>query len=93
MKFLEKLRKRKEEKKVFADANNIIQEMIYDKALKENKEKQEKIKKLEEENKDLRNNLEVLINTIEQVMEVCKSSNAKVVSKTKIMKIIGGGNE
>jgi len=93
MKFLENLRKRKEQKKIFEDANNIIEQMIYDKALKENKEKQEKIKKLEEKNEDLKNNLDVLINTIEQVMEVCKSSNAKVVSKAKIMKIIGGENE
>lgn len=90
MKFLEKLRKRKEEKRVFADANNIIQEMICDKALKENMEKQIKIKELEEENKDLRNNLEVLINTIADIKEICKDSNAKVVSKSKIMKIIGG---
>ena len=90
MKFLENLRKKKEEKKVFANANNIIESMVCDKALKENQEKQIKIKKLEEENKDLRNNLEVLINTIADVKEICNNSNAKVVSKAKIMKVIGG---
>lgn len=90
MRFLNNLRKRKEEKKVMKNANDIIQEMICDKALKENVEKQIKIEKLEEENKDLRNNLDVLINTIADVKEICNNSNAKVVSKSKIMKIIGG---
>lgn len=90
MKFLNNLRKRKEEKKIMEDANMIIQNMICDKALKENVEKQIKIEKLEEENKDLRNNLEVLINTIAEVKEICNNSNAKVVSKSKIMKVIGG---
>ena len=90
MRFLNNLRKRKEEKKVMEDANMIIQNMICDKALKENVEKQIKIEKLEEENKDLRNNLDVLINTIADIKEICNNSNAKVVSKSKIMKIIGG---
>lgn len=90
MRFLNNLRKRKEEKKIMEDANMIIQNMICDKALKENVEKQIKIEKLEEENKDLRNNLEVLINTIADIKEICNNSNAKVVSKSKIMKIIGG---
>lgn len=90
MRFLNNLRKKKEEKKVFGDANNIIESMICDKALKENQEKQIKIKELEEENKDLRNNLEVLINTVADVKEICNNSNAKVVSKSKIMKVIGG---
>lgn len=90
MRFLDNIRKRKEEKKVFANANNIIQEMVCDKALKENQEKEIKIKQLEEENKDLRNNLEVLINTVADVKEICNNSNAKVVSKAKIMKVIGG---
>ena len=90
MSFLNNLRKKKEEKKVMENANDIIQEMICDKALKENVEKQIKIEKLEEENKDLRNNLDVLINTIADVKEICNNSNAKVVSKSKIMKVIGG---
>lgn len=90
MRFLNNLRKKKEEKKVMENANDIIQEMICDKALKENVEKQIKIEKLEEENKDLRNNLDVLINTIADVKEICNNSNAKVVSKSKIMKVIGG---
>ena len=90
MRFLNNLRKRKEEKKVMEDANMIIQNMICDKALKENVEKKIKIEKLEEENKDLRNNLDVLINTIADIKEICNNSNAKVVSKSKIMKIIGG---
>ena len=90
MKFFKKLRKRKIEKKVMENANDIVQEMICDKALKENVEKQIKIEKLEEENKDLKNNLEVLINTIADVKEICNNSNAKVVSKSKIMKVIGG---
>lgn len=90
MRFLDNIRKRKEEKKVFANANNIIQEMVCDKALKENREKEKKIKELKEENKDLRNNLEVLINTVADVKEICNSSNTKVVSKAKIMKVIGG---
>lgn len=90
MRFLNNLRKRKEEKKIMEDANMIIQNMICDKALKENVEKQIKIEKLEEENKDLRNNLDVLINTIADVKEICNNSNAKVVSKSKIMKVIGG---
>lgn len=90
MRFLDNIRKRKEEKKVMENANEIIQEMICDKALKENVEKQIKIEKLEEENKDLRNNLDVLINTIADVKEICNNSNAKVVSKSKIMKVIGG---
>ena len=93
MKFLENLRKKKEEKKVFADANNIIQEMICDKALKENIEKEIEIKKLREENKDLKNNLEVLINTIADLKELCNNSKGKVVSKAKILNIIGGENE
>lgn len=36
MRFLNNLRKRKEEKKIMEDANMIIQNMICDKALKEN---------------------------------------------------------
>ncbi len=90
MKFLENLRKRKEEKKVFADANNIIQEMICDKALKENQEKQLKIEKLESRNTDLENNLEVLATSIEEIRKICNNSNAKVVSKAKILNIIVG---
>ena len=93
MRFLDNLRKRKEEKKVMNQANNIIQDMICDKALKENQEKEIRIKQLKEQNKDLRNNLEVLINTIADVKELCNNSKGKVVSKAKIMKIVGGENE
>lgn len=89
MRFLENLRKRKEEKKVMNQANNIIQDMICDKALKENQEKEIKIKQLEEENKDLRNNLEVLATSIEEVRKICSDSKGKVVSKAKIVNIIG----
>lgn len=90
MKILENLRKRKTMKRVMQDANNIIQEMICDKALKENQEKEIKIKELEDHNKDLENNLEVLINTIADLKELCDNSKGNVISKTKIKKIIGG---
>ena len=90
MKFLDNLRKKKEEKKVMNQSNNIIQDMICDKALKENKEKELKIRKLKKENKNLQNNLEVLATSIEEIRKICNDSKGKVVSKAKILNIIGG---
>ena len=102
MKFLN-FKKKKEEKKVMGDANKIVEKMILDKALDENKKKEKKIKKLqkdieimldnaEESRKQLDNlerNIEVLNNTIDKIKEICNDTNAKVVSKSKILKELG----
>lgn len=88
--------KKKETKKVMGDANKIMTDIILQKALDENKEKENKIKNLKIENerifedkKNLERNIDVLNNTIKKIKEICNNSNGKVVSKAKILKELG----
>ena len=94
---------KKEEKKVMKRANNVVKEMILQKALEENKDKElqlrerekaivialENAEELRKVNKNLENNLEVLQATIEKIREICNNSDGNVISKNKILKEIG----
>ena len=81
MGFFKNKKNKKEEKKVVKNANDFIQKMILEKALKENKEKELKIEVLE-------NNMEVLQKTIENIRIICNESKTSKVSKA-IFKEIG----
>lgn len=83
------LRKKKEEKEVVNNANEIVERMVFEKAIEENQKKEKQIKKLKEKNKNLEKNLEVLQVTIEEIKKICNDTNAKVVSKSKILKELG----
>lgn len=101
--WLFKNKKKKEEKNVMKRANDIVKEMIFKKALEENKAKelqlQEKEKaivialenasELRKSNTNLENNLGVLQATIEKIREICNNSDGNVISKNKILKEIG----
>lgn len=96
-------KKKKEEKKVMNKANDLVKEMVLQKALEENKEKENKIEELNKaivvtlenseelrnNNRNLENNLEVLQNTIEKIREICKISNGKVIGVNTILKELG----
>lgn len=96
-------KKKKEEKNIMRRANNIVKEMILQKSLEENKEKELKIQErdkaivialenseeLRKANKNLENNLNVLQATIEKIREICNNSDGNVISKNKILKEIG----
>ena len=96
-------KKKKEEKKVMNKANDLVKEMVLQKALEENKEKENKIKELNKaivvtlenseelrnSNRNLENNLEVLQNTIEKIREICKTSNGRVIGVNTILKELG----
>ena len=96
-------KKKKEEKKVMNKANDLVKEMVLQKALEENKEKENKIEELNKAivitlenseqlrniNMNLENNLEVLQNTIEKIREICKASNGRVIGVNTILKELG----
>lgn len=96
-------KKKKEEKKVMNKANDLVKEMVLQKALEENKEKENKIEELNKaivvtlenseelrnSNRNLENNLEVLQNTIEKIREICKASNGRVIGVNTILKELG----
>lgn len=96
-------KKKKEEKRVMNKANNLVKEMVLQKALEENKEKELKIQErdkaivialenaeeLRKDNANLEKNLEVLQNTIEKIKEICNSSKGKVIGVNTILREIG----
>ena len=101
--WLFKNKKKKEEKNVMKRANDIVKEMVLQKALKENKDKElqlrerekaivialENAEELRKSNTNLENNLGVLQATIEKIREICNNSDGNVISKNKILKEIG----
>ena len=101
--WLFKNKKKKEERNVMKRANDIVQEMIFKKALEENKAKElqlqerekaivialENAEELRKANTNLENNLGVLQATIEKIREICNNSDGNVISKNKILKEIG----
>lgn len=75
---------------------NQDKEKEIEKLNKQLKKQDKKMKTLEkdlktrnEELANFENNMQVLINTIDNLKEICNESNAKVVSKTKILKELG----
>lgn len=101
--WLFKNKKKKEERNVMKRANDIVKEMIFKKALEENKAKElqlqerekaivialENAEELRKSNINLENNLGVLQATIEKIREICNNSDGNVISKNKILKEIG----
>ena len=101
--WLFKNKKKKEERNVMKRANDIVKEMIFKKALEENKAKElqlqerekaivialENASELRKSNTNLENNLGVLQATIEKIREICNNSDGNVISKNKILKEIG----
>lgn len=65
MKFLN-FKKKKEEKKIMGDANEIVKQAILDKALQENQEKEKKIKNLETKIKKNKKDIEIMLNNAEE---------------------------
>jgi len=59
-------KKKKEEKKIMGDANEIVKQAILEKSLDENKDKDKKIKSLENKNKKLQKDIEILLNNAEE---------------------------
>lgn len=95
-----KLFKRKEQKQ---NGEELITKMAFQEAMRELQEEREKNESLRkdlklfdkasykyaEENNNLQNNLEVLQNTIENIKELCKNKNGRVISSLTILKELG----
>lgn len=82
-----KRKEKKEEEKRKKGVELICKLNVNDLLIKIAKEALKELKEEKEKNKDLENNLEVLINTNEKIKELCKKNNSKLA--TTILKELG----